>query len=206
MRRHANDPLARGQQRLLEPARDMPAVLDRPHPLLVEASRPTQRGQMPDSSVLISRWPRTRPVPSSTAANACVPLCVSALITIICIVPSFGLTTDEADLGGQLSLGANATLLSGHAEGPRAATGDTTFESQANSRQAVSGSARRQPENQQQRSDVTAQTEEDDDSDNSLVGAVAFARKPALAAPLADAGARRSAQLRLALTRVTPPS
>ena len=47
MRRHANDPLARGQQRLLEPARDMPAVLDRPHPLLVEASRPTQRGQMP---------------------------------------------------------------------------------------------------------------------------------------------------------------
>ena len=34
--------------------------------------------------------------------------------------------------GGQLSLGANPTLLLGHAEGPRAATGDTTFEGQAN--------------------------------------------------------------------------
>src|SRR5271169_3537795 len=33
--------------------------------------------------------------------------------------------------GGQLSLGANATLLSSHAGGPRAATGDTSFASQA---------------------------------------------------------------------------
>src|ERR1039458_1818610 len=33
--------------------------------------------------------------------------------------------------GGQLSLGANATLLSSHAGGPRAATGDTSFAGQA---------------------------------------------------------------------------
>jgi hypothetical protein len=45
--------------------------------------------------------------------------------------PFVWLTTDEADLGGQLSLGANATLLSSHAKGPRAATGDTTYASQA---------------------------------------------------------------------------
>src|SRR5271167_5042450 len=33
--------------------------------------------------------------------------------------------------GGQLSLGANATLLSSHAGGPRAAAGDTSFAGQA---------------------------------------------------------------------------
>ena len=33
---------------------------------------------------------------------------------------------DEADSGGHVSLGAAAKLLSGHAGGPRAATGDTT--------------------------------------------------------------------------------
>jgi transposase len=32
------DPLARGQQRLLEPPRDVPAVLDRPHPLLTQTA------------------------------------------------------------------------------------------------------------------------------------------------------------------------
>ena len=90
VRRDAHDPLAGGQQRLLEPARDVPAVLDRPHALLIQAARPPDRGQMPGSSALISRLPRTRPVPSSTAASACEPLCVSAPITIMCTVPSFG--------------------------------------------------------------------------------------------------------------------
>ena len=68
-----------------------PAVLDRPHPLLIEARAPTApRPDAPARSALISRLPRTRPVPSSTAASACEPLCVSAPITIICTVPSFG--------------------------------------------------------------------------------------------------------------------
>jgi hypothetical protein len=47
MRRDAHDPLAGGQQRLLEPARDVPAILDRPHPLLIQAARPPDRGEMP---------------------------------------------------------------------------------------------------------------------------------------------------------------
>jgi hypothetical protein len=37
----------------------------------------------PASSALIWRAPRCRPVPASTAASACVRLCVSAPITII---------------------------------------------------------------------------------------------------------------------------
>jgi hypothetical protein len=36
-----------GQQGLLEPPRDLPAVLDRPHPLLIEPARPLDRGQVP---------------------------------------------------------------------------------------------------------------------------------------------------------------
>ena len=47
MRRHPDDPLARGQQRLLEPPRDGAAVLDRPHPILIQTTSPPDRGQMP---------------------------------------------------------------------------------------------------------------------------------------------------------------
>src|SRR5947208_7028600 len=41
----------------------------------------------PGSSALTWRLPRTFPVPSSTAASACDPLCVSAPITIMHTVP-----------------------------------------------------------------------------------------------------------------------
>jgi hypothetical protein len=70
--------------------------------------------------------------------------------------------------GGQLSLGAVATLLLGHAGDPRAATGDRTFASQPDRRQSSRESARRQPENQPNESDVTAQTTHDSDSESSL--------------------------------------
>jgi hypothetical protein len=40
--------------------------------------------------------------------------------------PFVWLNADEADLGGQTSVGAVATLLSSHAEGPRATAGDKT--------------------------------------------------------------------------------
>jgi hypothetical protein len=50
----------------------------------------------PASSALIPRWPRILPVPSSTAASVCDPLCVSAPITII-DRPFVWLNTDEAD-------------------------------------------------------------------------------------------------------------
>src|SRR5205085_12423295 len=47
LRRHAHDPLARRQQRLLKPPGPVPAVLDRPHAILIQPTRPADRGQMP---------------------------------------------------------------------------------------------------------------------------------------------------------------
>jgi hypothetical protein len=46
LRRDADDPLARRQQRLLQPARNRPAVLDRPHSLFIQRARPANCGQM----------------------------------------------------------------------------------------------------------------------------------------------------------------
>ena len=130
---------------------------ERPDALLIEAARPPGRGQVPGSSALISRWPRTRPVPASTAASACDPLCVSAPITIICTVPSL-VDTGEADLRRTAVTGGDATLLLGHAEGPRAAAATEALPVRPGRRRSTRESARRQPENQPKRSDVTAQT------------------------------------------------
>ena len=47
MRRQPDDPLAGGQQRLLKPPRDRAAVLDRPHPVLIQPTSPADRGQVP---------------------------------------------------------------------------------------------------------------------------------------------------------------
>ena len=66
--------------------------------------------------------------------------------------------TDEAELRRTAVTRGDATLLSSHAEGPRAAAGDKSFRSQTESRLGTLGSARRQPENKPQRPDVTAQT------------------------------------------------
>jgi hypothetical protein len=44
VRRDPQHPLAAGDHKPLEAAGDMPAVLDRPHPLAVEAARPPQHG------------------------------------------------------------------------------------------------------------------------------------------------------------------
>ena len=67
--------------------------------------------------------------------------------------------TDEAELRRTAVTRGDATLLLGHAEDPRAATGDKSFASQTKqSRLGSLGSARRQPENQPQRPDVNAQT------------------------------------------------
>jgi hypothetical protein len=52
----------------------MAAVLDRPDAIVVQAARPAQRVEMPASLAAISRAPCSRPVPSSTAARACVRL------------------------------------------------------------------------------------------------------------------------------------
>jgi hypothetical protein len=47
VRRHPDNPLAGGEQRLLQPPRHVPAVLDRPHPFVVQPARPAHSGQMP---------------------------------------------------------------------------------------------------------------------------------------------------------------
>jgi hypothetical protein len=47
VRRHPHDPLTGRDQRLLEPARDVPAVVDRPHTLIIEPASPAHRGQIP---------------------------------------------------------------------------------------------------------------------------------------------------------------
>jgi hypothetical protein len=56
---------------------------------------------------------------------------VSAPITIICTIPFVELS-DEADLRRTTVSWGDATLLSSHAEGPRAATGDRSFRGQTN--------------------------------------------------------------------------
>ena len=107
-------------------AGDVPAVLDRPHPLLAERRRATAaRRARRRRSPAIVRSPSTPPVAASTAASVCERLCVSTPITIICAVPSL-VMADEADLRRTDLSRGDATLLSSHAGGPRAATGDRT--------------------------------------------------------------------------------
>ena len=92
LRRDAHDALAAREQEPLQRAGDVPAVLDRPHPL----ARRAPRAQRSSSSKLAACAPapsarRARaPVAASTAAHVCERLCVSAPITIIRTVPSFG--------------------------------------------------------------------------------------------------------------------
>ena len=46
-RRHPDDPLTDGQQRPLKAPGHMPAIVDRPHPVLIHATSPPNRRQMP---------------------------------------------------------------------------------------------------------------------------------------------------------------
>jgi hypothetical protein len=69
--------------------------------------------------------------------------------------------------GGQLSREATATLLSSHAGGPRAATGDKTFVSQTKRADTVVKSQpAASPKDLPIQSDVTAQTAHDSDSES----------------------------------------
>ena len=81
--RDAHDPLAAGDQEPLERAGHVPAVLDRPHPLGVERSRPSQ--QLPEAPARAGAVssPRAAAVSASTAPQVCVRLCVSVPITIM---------------------------------------------------------------------------------------------------------------------------
>jgi hypothetical protein len=69
--------------------------------------------------------------------------------------------------GGHSSLGADATLLSSHAGGPRTAAGDTSFAGQTwQSRRDRHESARRQPEDLPAGSDITSRLIAHSDSDD----------------------------------------
>ena len=47
MRRHTNDALTCGDKALLKAPRDVPAILDRPHALVIQVTRPAQRVDVP---------------------------------------------------------------------------------------------------------------------------------------------------------------
>ena len=71
-RRHPHQPLTRTEQRPLEPAGHLPAVLDRPQPLLAKRARPREQRLAVDRAVCSATRrgrPRRRRPPS---ASACV--------------------------------------------------------------------------------------------------------------------------------------
>ena len=95
LRRHPHDALAAREQEALQRARHVPAVLERPHALaVVEPTRPHQQileragaARAPSRRRATCAGRRHRPPPACASR-----LCVSAPITIICTVPSLGLT------------------------------------------------------------------------------------------------------------------
>ena len=112
MRRNPDDPLARGQQRLLKPAGDMPAVLDRPHAFVIQTACPPHRGQMP--GIVGRDLPAAANLAGSlvhASERVLALVCVSTPITIICTIPSLGLWSDGADLRRTHLSRGDATLL-----------------------------------------------------------------------------------------------
>ena len=173
VRCHANDPLTGGDQRLLQAPGDVPAVLDRPHPLVIQPPRPLHRREMP----------RIISIDLPAAANAAGSLIHrrQRVLVLVRVHPDhnhsdrpFGLDmADEADLRRTALTrgGCHAPIKSRRKVlGRRRAT--QPLQVRPAGRQAVSESARRQPENQPQRSDVTVQTNEDSDSESSLSTAI----------------------------------
>src|SRR5207247_2401268 len=115
----------------LEPARDVAAVLERPDPLAVERARPAQdelvRGRRRREGLAAAQLAR-RGVDGREGVGQ-----------LVWVRPDhdhvhrpFRLGSPTKRIaGGHDSLGGDATLLSGHAGGPRAAAGDTTVGGQA---------------------------------------------------------------------------
>ena len=83
---HAHHALAALDQKPLERARDVPAVLQRPHPLAAEAARPDQQRGEPLAPTWTVCSPSSSPVAAATAAIVCERLWVSAPSTIIDLV------------------------------------------------------------------------------------------------------------------------
>src|ERR671922_2117485 len=105
-------PGSRGEQRPLEPPRDVAAVLDRPHPLLIQTARPAHRGQM--SRLLgLDLAAAADPARARVDRRQRVPALVRVHPDHDHLPPSLRLVELPAKRisGGQLSLGAVATLL-----------------------------------------------------------------------------------------------
>ena len=82
--RDPDDALAADEQEPLERARDVPAVLDRPHPLVAQAARPLQRrGKAARRRPRPSARRAARRCAAATAAIVCERLCMSAPSTIM---------------------------------------------------------------------------------------------------------------------------
>src|SRR5918992_5190884 len=108
----------------------MPAVLDRPHPLVIQPARPAHRGQM---ALLLG--PDLAGAASPARPRVDGRQRMGELVRVRpdhdhLHRPFVWLTTGEADLRRTTVTWGDATLLSSHAEGPRAAAGDTSFAGQ----------------------------------------------------------------------------
>jgi hypothetical protein len=123
-RRHPDDPLTVRYQRPLQPSRHEPTVLDRPHPLGVELNPEPQPIERPHIAGLNHALPADDPGRRIQRHKRVRPLVRVHPNHDHVHVPSLEIWPTERIPGGQTSVGANATLLSSHAGGPRAATGD----------------------------------------------------------------------------------
>ena len=154
VRRDPQHPLAALDQKPLQRPRHVPAVLERPHALLVESARPLQqrrrtRGARPRPSARRAARPLP-PRPRRSCANACeCPRRARSLTLVL-------LSSTETDTWRTRLAGGDATHLSSHARHPRPATSDKTKGSQAQpGRQPQRESARRPVGTLTSASDVT---------------------------------------------------
>ena len=128
-RRHPDHALAASDQEPLKRARDVPAVLQRPHPIAAETARPLQhlvKAAHADADRLIAEHLAGRRGDPGDRVRALVHVRTEhdhQLSPLLLAVEVDGRRTRLA--------GGAATLLSSHAGHPRPATSDTTKGSQA---------------------------------------------------------------------------
>ena len=159
VRRHPHDPLARRKQRLLEPARARPAVLDRPHAIVIQPTRPPDRGQMPRVIGLDlagcrapGRFPR-RPPPARASPCAYPPRSRSCMSLRLVNAEWSGSPADTCHARRKPRFYQLTPAILGR----RRATGALLVSPRR--RRSSRESARRQPEHLPVGSDVTTQTQ-----------------------------------------------
>jgi hypothetical protein len=155
--RDPHDPLAAGDEEALEGARHVPAVLERPDPLAIEPAGPPQ--ELAEASLARRR----RQLPAGAGGEgvdrrAGVGLLVRVRADHDHVHRPFNLTTKRtpADTSHSGPMPSSYQVTPA-VLGRRRATQHRSVT--PTGRQKVNESARRRPENQPQRSDVTAQTQ-----------------------------------------------